>query len=122
MIVEEHGEHLFVSFKVKDHAYALRAYNVDSIFERREDLIPVPKTSDCLLGLISIRGGDFACSGSAAIAENGIAGRGTRGIRPNAAEAEAGSHSLGEQLRNSVETGAPFMLAVDPHECAFGKW
>lgn len=59
MIAEEHGEHLFVSFKVKDQAYALRAYNVDSIFERREDLIPVPKTSDCLLGLISIRGGEI---------------------------------------------------------------
>lgn len=122
MIVEDQEEHLFVSFKVKDQVYALNAGNVDAIFERRKNLISVPKTNDCLLGLISLRGDILPVLDLRRLLKMESLEQEQADFVRMLQERRQDHIRWVEQLRNSVETGAPFTLAVDPHECAFGKW
>jgi chemotaxis signal transduction protein len=118
----ENRTNLFVNFKVKDQTYALSADIVESIFELKQELTPVPKSSDCVMGLIPLRGKFMPV----------IDLRRLIGLESLDQEEKAFIQMLHdrkqdhirwvEQLEKSVEEDVPFTLATDHHQCAFGKW
>jgi len=116
------AEDLFVNFRVREQIYAFNANQVDSIVELKQELTPLPNSSACVLGLVSMRGRllpviDFRQM------------LGVVTVEQEHAEFVGMLHERQkdhvrwvEQLEKSVREGVPFTLATDHHKCAFGKW
>lgn len=122
MEIENQMKNLFVSFKVKDQTYGLGADVVESIFELKQELTPVPKTSDCVMGLIPMRGAFMPVIDLRRVMNMESLDQEENAFIQMLHDRKQDHIRWVEQLEKSVEEGEPFTLATDHHKCAFGKW
>ncbi len=122
MELEKKTDDLFVTFKVKEQTYAFNANYVDSIFELKEELTPVPRSRDCMKGVISVRGYLLPMIDLRKMLDvPSLEQEQTEFVKMLYDRQQDHIHWV-DQLKRSVEENTPFTLATDHHKCAFGKW
>lgn len=122
MEMNHQAENLYVSFKVKDQAYALNTDGVDSIFELKQKLTPVPKSSECLMGLLSMRGELMPVIDLRRMMNFESMAQEEKDFIEMLHQRQQDHVNWVDHLKKTVEDDVPFTLATDHHKCAFGKW
>lgn len=121
MSIENEIVYPSIVFKIKDGLYSINSKYVITIMQLI-DYEAVPESSPAIMGIMPFRGGVISL----------IDLRTVFGMVSLKQEYEefAGMLEMRKQdhihwvktLESSVNTGEPFTLATDPHQCAFGKW
>ncbi|MGI6751121.1 MAG: chemotaxis protein CheW [Anaerovoracaceae bacterium] len=113
---------LYVCVRLKDQVYALDAAKVESIFEIKDKITPLPEANRFILGVILLRGEVLSL----------LDLRKLLNIESMEEEHKEFVDMLNQRknehvqwvdaLKHSVETGETFTLAIDHRDCAFGQW
>lgn len=113
---------LWVLAQVKKSIYAIDGVQVESILVLDQEIIRLPDSNDLQLGTILFRGGAIPVLNLRCIV--GMESRSTEQSKFEQMLDDRKQDHIRwvETLKNSVASGEPFMLATDPHQCAFGQW
>ncbi len=112
----------WIIFKVSKNTYAVNSTNVLSITNLEDDITAVPNIQSYIRGLIDFRGNmipliDLKKTFKEESLEKIISDYSSM------ISARKQDHiNWTNELDRCINNGEQFKLAVDPHECAFGKW
>ncbi|GEM_PF-483092 len=112
----------WIIFKVSKNTYAVNSTNVLSITNLEDELIGVPNIQSYIRGLVNFRGNMIPLIDLKKIFKEESL---EKIVAEYSAMITARKHdhiNWTNELDRCVKSGEQFGLAVDPHECAFGKW
>lgn len=119
---QENGiEYPWIVFKANDGLYCVNSRDVMTIMQMPPSR-PLPGSPPCITGMFTYRDNVYQildlrlAFGMDSLRQESQSFTGMIDQRK-----EDHVHWVNE-LEKSAETGAPFCLATDPHQCAFGKW
>ena len=113
---------LWLMFKLQEEFYAVDCRYVESIFEITQEIIPVARTDESILGLIELRGATLPIMDLRKRLHMPSVQEETAAFEEMLALRKQDHINWVEALRHSIHSGEEFKLATDPHRCKFGKW
>ena len=112
----------WIIFKVNKNTYAVNSTNVLSITNLEDDITAVPNIQSYIRGLIDFRGNMIPLIDlKKTFKEDSL----EKIISDYSSMITARKHdhiNWTNELDRCINNSEQFKLAVDPHECAFGKW
>ena len=112
----------WIIFKVSKNTYAVNSTNVLSITNLEDEQIGVPNIQSYIRGLMNFRGNMIPLIDLKRIFKEEPL---EKIVSEYSAMITARKHdhiNWTNELDRCIKSGEQFGLAVDPHECAFGKW
>lgn len=113
---------LWLMFKLQEEFYAVDCRYVESIFEITQEIIPVARTDESILGLIELRGATLPIMDLRKRLHMPSVQEETAAFEEMLALRKQDHINWVEALRHSIHSGEEFKLATDPHRCKFGQW
>lgn len=122
LIEEETEKTLWVLVRLKESICAVDGACVEAILEQEDGIIRLPSGDGIHIGMIAFRGSFVPVTDLRVL----------MGIQSQRQEQDDFEQMLEQrkqdhknwvmELERSLAAGDPFLLATDPHKCAFGKW
>lgn len=112
----------WIIFKVSQNTYAVNSTNVLSITSLEDEITAVPNIQSYIRGLINFRGNMIPLLDLKKIFKEDSL---EKIISEYSEMITARKHdhiNWSNELDRCIKNGEQFGLAVDPHDCAFGKW
>ncbi len=112
----------WIIFKVSKNTYAVNSINVLSITKLEDELIGVPNIQSYIRGLTNFRGSMIPLIDLKRVFKEESIDKKISSYAEMIAARKQDHINWTKELDRCIKNDEPFGLAVDPHECAFGKW
>ncbi len=111
----------WVIFRLKQNSYAIRGDRVSSL-SLLNDVTPIAHQPKTTRGILKLRGKTVTALDLRVILGEKSLVEEIKEMTDMISLRKQDHLNWVKALQNTVETGAEFKLATDPHKCAFGKW
>lgn len=113
---------LWLTVKLQEQIYAIDCRYVDSIFEVVQNIVPLPKADERLLGLINLRGSMLPIMDLRKLFRMKTVQDEMAEFKKMISLRKDEHIEWVDTLKHCVVTEEEFTLTTDPHCCKFGKW
>jgi purine-binding chemotaxis protein CheW len=115
--IVHNNEFPWLIFKLKDGIFAISCEFITSITILPDNITKIPQMPDYMRGVLNLRGTIIPL----------VDMRRLFGIKSILEDVSINKyidahHNWIDELLETIKTGRPFKLALDPHQCAFGQW